>query len=350
LSIEHLHIRQLTEEREELLSPNAVKSRNSRGRERPEPPDPIRTCFQRDRDRIIHCKSFRRLKHKTQAFIAPLGDHYVTRLTHTLEVSQIARTIARALNLNEDLTEAIALGHDLGHTPFGHVGEDVLNELLPGGFKHNEQSLRVVELLEKDGRGLNLTREVRDGIARHSKSSKGIILGEGWGEVGTIEGEVVKISDAVAYINHDIEDAIRAGVISAADLPADAVKALGDTHSKRVNSMVSDIIASSWDVRVSDIIKVRPAIGMGRRVIDAAEALNDFLFERVYDVRAARKETARAREIVRFLYRYYLEHDERLPPEYRVRDESVARRVADYIAGMTDQYALRTEKELKRKR
>ena len=228
----------------------------------------MRTCFQRDRDRIIHSHSFRRLKHKTQAFIAPLGDHYVTRLTHTLEVQQIARTIARALNLNEDLTEAIALGHDLGHTPFGHVGEDVLNELFDGGFKHNEQSLRVVERLEKDGRGLNLTWEVRDGIVRHSKSSKGIILGEGWGPVGTIEGEIVKISDAVAYINHDIEDAIRAGVITGDDLPREAVKILGDRHSKRVNTMVCDIIESSWDVRVGDIIKKRPAIKMSATVID----------------------------------------------------------------------------------
>jgi dGTPase len=348
MSIEHLRIRQLTEQREELLSPFAVKSRLSRGREKPEALDPIRTCFQRDRDRILHSKTFRRLKHKTQAFIAPLGDHYVTRLTHTLEVSQIARTIARALNMNEDLTEAIALGHDLGHTPFGHVGEDVLNELFPGGFKHNEQSLRVVELLEKDGQGLNLTWEVRDGIVSHSKSSKGIILGEGWGKVGTIEGEVVKISDAVAYLNHDIEDAVRAGVITGADLPPTAVKTLGDTHSRRVNAMVSDIIESSWDVRVSDIIKVRPAIRMSLDVIGAAEALNAFLFERVYYVHSARKEAAKARQVVRFLYRYYLENEADLPPEYRLREETTPRRVTDYIAGMTDQFAIRTAKEIRR--
>jgi dGTPase len=349
LDIKSLHLRQLTEAREELLSPNAVKSKNSRGREKPEEPDPVRTCFQRDRDRIIHSKAFRRLKHKTQAFIAPSGDHYVTRLTHTLEVQQIARTIARALNLNEDLTEAIALGHDLGHTPFGHVGEDVLNELFPGGFKHNEQSLRVVDLLEKDGRGLNLTWEVRDGIVRHSKSSKGVILGEGWGDVGTVEGEIVKISDAVAYINHDIEDAIRAGVITGADLPAGAVKVLGTRHSERVNTMVCDIIVSSWDVRVSDIIKDRPAIRMSPEVIGAAETLNDFLFERVYDVRFARRETTRAREVVRFLYQYYVKNTDRLPEEYRRRDDSPGRRAVDYIAGMTDQFALRMAKELKRK-
>jgi dGTPase len=348
VDIINLHIRQLTEAREEGLSPHAVKSLNSHGRKKPEEPDPVRTCFQRDRDRIIHSKAFRRLKHKTQAFIAPLGDHYVTRLTHTLEVQQIARTIARALNLNEDLTEAIALGHDLGHTPFGHVGEDVLDELFPKGFKHNEQSLRVVDLLEKGGRGLNLTWEVRDGIVRHSKSSRGVILGEGWGEVGTLEGEVVKISDAVAYINHDIEDAIRAGVITGADLPAEAVQVLGTRHSKRVNTMVCDIIVSSWDVRVSDIMKKKPGIRMSPTVIGAAEALNDFLFGRVYDVRSARKETTRAREVVRFLYQYYVKNTDRLPPEYRRRDDSPERRAVDYIAGMTDQFALRTARALKK--
>jgi dGTPase len=348
MNIEELHIRELTEEREELLSPNAVKSRLTRGRERPEEPDPVRTCFQRDRDRIIHSNSFRRLKHKTQVFIAPFGDHYVTRLTHTLEVAQIARTVARALNLNEDLVEAIAMGHDLGHTPFGHVGEDVLNELFPGGFKHNEQSLRVVDLLEKDGRGLNLTWEVRDGIARHSKSSQGAILGEGWGPVGTIEGEVVKISDAVAYINHDIEDAIRAGVISAADLPREAVGAVGDSRSRRINTMVSDIIKQSWGVRVCDIIEERPAIRMSARIVSAAGALNDFLFERVYDMQSARRGTARARQVVRFLYRYYVKNEAALPAEYLRSEETVERRVVDYIAGMTDQYALRMARELKK--
>jgi dGTPase len=350
MNIERLHIRQFTEEKEETLSPHGVKSRLSRGRERPEEPDPVRTAFQRDRDRIIHCKSFRRLKHKTQAFIAPLGDHYVTRLTHTLEVQQIARTIARALNLNEDLTEAIALGHDLGHTPFGHIGEDVLNELFPGGFKHNEQSLRVVDFLEKDGQGLNLTWEVRDGIAHHSKSSKGVILGPGWGTVGTLEGEIVKISDAVAYINHDIEDAIRAGVITGADLPRPAVKALGDRHSKRVNTMVCDIIESSWDVRACDIIKTSPAIRISKPVIAAAEALNDFLFKHVYDVHSAKKETAKAREVVSFLYQYYVKHQDKLPPEYSLHGDSAARKAVDYIAGMTDQYALKRAEELKEKK
>ncbi len=345
--IEQLNIRQFTEKREESLSPHAVKSRLSRGRERPERPDPIRTTFQRDRDRIIHCKSFRRLKHKTQVFIAPLGDHYVTRLTHTLEVAQIARTIARALNLNEDLTEAIALGHDLGHTPFGHIGEDVLDELYEKGFRHNEQSLRIVDYLENDGMGLNLTWEVRDGIVNHSKSGTGTILGTDWGEMGTIEGEVVRIADTVAYINHDIGDAIRAGIIVEGDLPLDAVSTLGLTHSLRINTMVSDIVQSSWDVRVSDIIKEKPAIKMSPAVLAAAKTLNSFLTQKVYSVRAAQAETEKAREVVRFLYRYFTENKDKLPAEYRRHADTVARGVVDYIAGMTDQYALRLAEELR---
>jgi dGTPase len=344
--IEERHIRQWLEAREESLSPCAVKSRDSKGRARPEPPSPVRTAFQRDRDRIIHCKSFRRLKHKTQVFIAPLGDHYVTRLTHTLEVSQIARTIARALNLNEDLTEAIALGHDLGHTPFGHTGEDVLDELYPDGFAHNEQSLRIVELLEKDGAGLNLTWEVRDGIVRHSKSGVGV-LGEDWGEVGTLEGEVVKISDMVAYVNHDIGDAIRAGILTERDLPREAGEVLGTTHSGRINSMVCDIIEASWDARTCDIMNKRPAIRMSPPVRAAAETMRAFLFERVYNPRAARKETRRAEAAVRSLYRYFTDHPDALPPEYRRPGDTVARSAVDYIAGMTDQYASRMAKELR---
>ncbi|MDD5338402.1 MAG: deoxyguanosinetriphosphate triphosphohydrolase [Dehalococcoidales bacterium] len=344
--IEELRIRQLTEEREESLSPNAAKSRESKGRERPEEPDPIRTCFQRDRDRIIHCKSFRRLKHKTQVFIAPLGDHYVTRLTHTLEVSQIARTIARALNLNEDLTEAIALGHDLGHTPFGHFGEDTLNELYDKGFRHNEQSLRIVELLEKDGQGLNLTWEVRNGIISHSKSGVAV-LGKDWGEVGTLEGEVVKISDMVAYINHDIGDAVRAGILTEKDLPRKAVKVLGSRHSQRVNTMVSDVVKTSWDVRNHVIIKERPAIRMSPNVLAAANELNDFLFARVYNPHTASTDAAKAKEAVVFFWKYFNEHPEKLPAEYKLHADTVERGVADYIAGMTDQYALRLAEELK---
>jgi len=346
--IEQLNIRQLTEAREESLSPNAVKSKYSRGRARPEEPDLIRTAFQRDRDRIIHCKSFRRLKHKTQVFIAPAGDHYVTRLTHTLEVSQIARTIARALNLNEDLTEAIALGHDLGHTPFGHWGEDTLNELYREGFRHNEQSLRIVDLLEKEGRGLNLTWEVRDGIVNHSKSEVAV-LGKDWGEVSTIEGEVVKISDMVAYINHDIGDAIRAGILTEGDLPLDAIIVLGNSHSRRINTMVSDIIQSSWDVRICDIMSERPRIQMSLAVMSAAETLRDFLFERVYTPSTGRADAANARNVIIFLYQYFNAHADKLPAEYRLHADTIERGVVDYIAGMTDQYALRLAEELNKK-
>lgn len=338
--IEQLKIRQMTEDREEALSPHAVRSRLSRGRERPEAPCPVRTAFQRDRDRIIHSKSFRRLKHKTQVFIAPTGDHYVTRLTHTLEVSQIARTIARALNINEDLTEAISLGHDLGHTPFGHVGEDVLDELYEEGFRHNEQSLRVIDLLEKDGQGLNLTWEVRDGIVNHSKSGVAV-LGEDWGEVGTLEGEVVKISDTVGWINHDIGDAIRAGILREEDLPREAAEVLGKSHSQRINSMVSDIIARSWEARGYDIIEGRPAIKMSPEVLAVANILRDFLFERVYNPNSALEETEKAREVVRSLYRYFIKHEDRMPPEYRLHRDTTERRIVDYIAGMTDHYAMR---------
>jgi dGTPase len=344
--IEQLNVRQLTEAKEESLSPNAAKSRLSKGRERPEDPDPIRTCFQRDRDRIIHCKSFRRLKHKTQVFIAPLGDHYVTRLTHTLEVSQIARTIARALNLNEDLTEAIALGHDLGHTPFGHWGEDTLNELYNKGFRHNEQSLRIVDLLEKDGRGLNLTWEVRDGIVNHSKSQT-TVLGKDWGEVGTLEGEVVKISDMVAYINHDIGDAVRADILTEKDLPHNAVKVLGNAHSARINTMVSDIVQSSWDVRANDIIKERPVVKMSPAVLAAAEEMRDFLFAHVYTPNMERAEATNAKKVIVFLWQYFNRHADKLPAEYRLHADTTERGVADYIAGMTDQYALRLAEELK---
>lgn len=344
--IAQLNIRQTTEEREENLSPHAVRSRLSRGRLREEEPCPVRTAFQRDRDRIIHSKSFRRLKHKTQVFIAPPGDHYVTRLTHTLEVSQIARTIARALNLNEDLTEAIAMGHDLGHTPFGHVGEDVLDELYGSGFRHNEQSLRIVDLLEKDGLGLNLSWEVRDGILNHSKTDVMNILGEDWGEVSTFEGEIVKIADTVAYINHDIGDAVRAGIITEGELPLEAIKVLGISHSQRINTMVCDIIENSWAVHGCGIIKDRPVINMSPEVLSAADILRNFLFERVYNLNSTMEEAEKAREVVRMLYDYFNDHDDRLPPEYRLHGDTTERRVVDYIAGMTDQYAMRLAEEL----
>jgi len=342
--ISRLNIRQITEEREESLSPYAVKSRLSRGRLKPEEPCPVRTAFQRDRDRIIHSKAFRRLKHKTQVFIAPLGDHYVTRLTHTLEVSQIARTIARALNLNEDLTEAISLGHDLGHTPFGHVGEEVLDELYHHGFRHNEQSLRVVELLEKDGKGLNLTWEVRDGIVNHSKA-RADIQGYDAEKASTLEGQVCKIADAIAYINHDIGDAIRADIITENDLPLSAVTVLGRFHSQRINTMVCDIIEHSWSVTGHSIID-NPAIGMSPKVLEATNNLREFLFERVYNVHSAEDEAEKAREVIRQLYKHFNEHQDSLPPEYRAYSDEPERRVVDYIAGMTDQYALRMAEEL----
>ena len=338
-----LNIRQVIEEREEDLSPYAAKSRLSRGRLKPEEPCPIRAAFQRDRDRIIHSKAFRRLKHKTQVFVAPLGDHYVTRLTHTLEVSQIARTISRALNLNEDLTEAIALGHDLGHTPFGHVGEDVLDELCHEGFRHNEQSLRIVDVLENEGRGLNLTLEVRDGILCHSKTLLDI-LGEGKEQPATLEGEVCRIADAIAYINHDIGDAIRAGIITEGDLPLSAISVVGNAHSQRINTMVTDAVKSSW--ASSGNTSGTPGISMSQQVLDASNTLRNFLFENVYNVRSAQEESEKAREVIRQLYDYFKLHDDKLPAEYRLHSPDVERRVVDYIAGMTDHYALRIAEEI----
>jgi dGTPase len=328
------NIREQTEKREEALSPYAAKSKFSRGRLKWEEPCPIRTSFQRDRDRIIHSKAFRRLKHKTQVFIAPLGDHYVTRLTHTLEVSQIARTIARALNLNEDLTEAIALGHDLGHTPFGHIGEEVLNELYHGGFRHNEQSLQ----------GLNLTWEVRDGILNHSKGQVEI-LGEGWGEVNTLEGQICKIADIVAYVNHDVEDAVRAGIISQNDLPKSVIETLGHAHSQRINTLVCDIINCSWLVSGNGNL-TNPTIGMSPEVLRAINILRQFLFDKVYYPSLAGEEAIRAQKVLRLLYSHFLKHEDRLPPEFASLPDSKERKIIDYIAGMTDQYALRLAEEI----
>jgi dGTPase len=341
----HGEIRQRLEEREESLSPYAAKSRSSRGRAKGEPPSPMRTEFQRDRDRIIHSKAFRRLKHKTQVFIAPLGDHYVTRLTHTLEVSQIARSITRALNLNEDLAEAISLGHDLGHTPFGHVGEEVLNELYPHGFRHNEQSLRVVDCLENDGKGLNLTWEVREGILKHSKSNKQNIFGDIGDPPSTLEAQICRIADSVAYINHDIGDAIRAGLVTENDLPPQAIAVLGKSHSKRIDTMVCDIIDQSWAATGLDGRGKPPVITMSPRVLESANKLRLFLFQRVYEVQIARKETERAKQVVRSLYDYFVDNPEKLPREFTGNDEP-ERGVVDYIAGMTDNYALRLAGEL----
>ena len=332
------------EKKESGLSPNAVPSKQSRGRFKNEEPCPVRTSFQRDRDRIIYSNAFRRLKHKTQVFITPQDDHYITRLTHTLEVSQIARTIARALNLNEDLTEAIALGHDLGHTPFGHVGEDVLNELYPQGFRHNQQSLRIVDILENNGHGLNLTWEVRDGILNHSKI-RADIQGEDLGKASTLEGQVCKIADAIAYINHDIGDAIRAGIITEGDLPLSAVTVLGRFHSQRINTMVCDIIEHSW-AATGHSAGDNPAISMSPQILAATNTLREFLFERVYNWTAAQNEAEKARGVIYSLYEYFVKHDDKLPPEHFAHSDEVERRVVDYIAGMTDQYAQQLAEEL----
>ncbi len=338
------NVREQTEKREETLSPYATKSKYSRGRLKREEPCPIRTSFQRDRDRIIYSKAFRRLKHKTQVFIAPLGDHYVTRLTHTLEVSQIARTIARALNLNEDLAEAIALGHDLGHTPFGHIGEEVLNELYKDGFKHNEQGLRVVDLLEKEGQGLNLTWEVRDGILNHSKG-QAEILGEGWGDAYTLEGQICKMADVVAYVNHDVEDAIRAGIISQNDLPKPVLVTLGYVHSQRIDTLVSDIINCSWPVSGNGN-STHASIGMTAKVLDVTNMLRQFLFDEVYYPSLTKDDAVRAHKVLHLLYSHFLEHADRLPQEFISLPDDTERKVIDYIAGMTDQYALRLAEEI----
>jgi len=324
-------IREQTEEIErQILHPNACHSFKSRGRLKKEREGEIRTCFQRDRDRIIHSKAFRRLKHKTQVFLAPRGDHYRTRLTHTLEVSQIARTIAKALRLNEDLTEAIALGHDLGHTPFGHAGEDVLREIYPGGFNHYEQSLRVVDILEKNGEGLNLTYEVRDGILKHSKGKGEVFLTD---NNETLEGAIVRASDVIAYVNHDLDDAIRAGVIRKSHIPSEFLK-LGDTQSKRIDTMVKDVIYNSLSTGLV-------AISMSEEIKRLTYALRDFLYENVYESEAAKREFTKAKKILNDLYEYYLKHPEEVFKEFpKEAVEDKERLVCDFIAGMTDRFAL----------
>ena len=339
-------VRQRLQEREELLSPFAAKSAQSR-RERPEEPSPARTEFQRDRDRIIHSKSFRRLKHKTQVFVAPTGDHFVTRLTHTLETAQVARTIARALNLNEDLTEATALGHDLGHTPFGHAGENALAELLPEGFRHNEQSLRVVEKLERGGQGLNLTWEVREGILKHSKTREDI-LAEGWGTASTLEGQVVKLADSIAYLNHDIADAIRAGLLREEDLPERARAVLGTEHAQRINTLVLDIVETSWAATGEGAKpdEKPPRIAMSEAVAAATNELRDFMFTNVYEWEGQRAEAERAGRVVQFLFQHYLAHPEAITSDFTRPEDALVRRVADYIAGMTDLFALRAAESL----
>jgi dGTPase len=319
----------------EMLSDKAMLSIRSKGRKRPIEDCPLRTCFQRDRDRIIHCKAFRRLINKTQVFLAPEGDHYRTRLTHTLEVSQISRTIARALKLNEDLTEAIALGHDLGHTPFGHVGEDAISEVfailkvrgyenVPDAFHHNEQSLRVIDFIEYDGKGLNLTWEVRDGILHHTGAE----------DPQTLEGKIVKIADRIAYVNHDIDDALRAGILKEDEVPWHIMKLFGAHHGVRINNMVGNLVEFSAG---KDVIAMEPLY------MEAMLELRSFLFKKVYNGSPAKSENGKAKNVVQRLFFLFLENPSLLPEEYRTDDpESLLAKVCDYIAGMTDRFAIRT--------
>jgi dGTPase len=332
------------------LSPLAALAGQSRGRQRPEPESEVRTCFQRDRDRVVHSKSFRRLKHKTQVFIAPVGDHYRTRLTHTLEVSQIARTMARALRLNEDLVEAITLAHDVGHTPFGHSGESAIARLRPDGFRHNLQSLRVVDILEKGGQGLNLTAEVRDGISAHSKPRAGLLEPTAWQTPGTLEGQLVKLADGIAYINHDIDDAIRANMLTVSDLPPAAVTVLGATHGERINTLVMDVVRHNWWVASGDPARAAAdtSIGMSPAVLAAANELRDFMFDHVYHHPVNERERVKAERLIATLYRDFTDHPEKLPAELREsgRRDSVDQMAIDYIAGMTDRFAIRCFLEL----
>ncbi|MEG2604404.1 MAG: deoxyguanosinetriphosphate triphosphohydrolase [Clostridia bacterium] len=311
------------------LSQMAVSARQSKGRERPVTPCDLRTDFQRDRDRIIHCKSFRRLKYKTQVFLSPTGDHYRTRLTHTLEVAQVARTLARSLRLNEDLTEAIALGHDLGHTPFGHIGENTLDKLMHSGFQHNVQSLRMVERLENEGMGLNLCFETRDGILTHS----------GIREPMTLEGWCVRRADRVAYINHDIDDAIRGGILKPFELPRHCTRVLGETHGQRIDTMIRDIVTTSMD---------QPFVRMSEPISDASDELRAFLFERVYHDEWRKKEEERCDYILSALFGHYCEHPEQLPKEYLeiFLTEGAERAACDFVACMTDRYAIDNFAEL----
>jgi len=328
-------IREALEQRErETLAPQAARSADSRGRLHPEPEDDVRPAFQHDRDRIIHSKAFRRLKHKTQVFFAPAGDHYRTRLTHSLEVSQIARTIAKVLQLHEELTESIALGHDLGHTPFGHAGERVLDTLMPGGFRHYEQSLRIVDILENDGRGLNLTWEVRDGIGRHSKGKDGSPVGvEPSKRAATLEGQVMRVADLIAYVNHDIDDAVRAGVLKDAEMPQDAVGVLGSTSSARIARMVKDVVTETQAGGLSEI-------RMSRDVLDATLAMRAFLFDAVYENEIATAEFKKATAILGGLWERVRERPVDLLDPRIIETEGLDVAAKDFLAGMTDRFAV----------
>jgi dGTPase len=334
-------LREQLEARErEILAPQASRSADSRGRLRPEKEDDVRPAFQRDRDRIIHCKAFRRLKHKTQVFFAPTGDHYRTRLTHTLEVSQIARTIAKVLRLHEELTEAIALGHDLGHTPFGHAGERVIDGLMPGGFNHYEQSLRIVDVLENDGRGLNLTWEVRDGIAKHSKGKSGAPVGMPEAmRASTVEGQIMRVADLIAYVNHDIDDATRAGLLKAEDLPAEPVAILGASSSARIAALVRDVVTETM---AGDLAEIR----MSDRVLGAVLALRSFLFSAVYENTIATAEFKKAAGILSGLWEKVRERPDDFLDLRTVETEGLDAATRDFIAGMTDRYAVRLFEQL----
>jgi len=334
-------IREQLEQRErEILAASAAKSADTRGRLRTEAEDPIRPAFQRDRDRIIHCKAFRRLKHKTQVFFAPTGDHYRTRLTHTLEVSQIARSIAKVLRLNEELTEAIALGHDLGHTPFGHAGERILNDLIPGGFNHYEQSLRIVDVLESEGAGLNLTWEVRDGIARHSKGKSGMPVGaDPEHRASTIEGQVARVADIIAYVNHDIDDAVRAGLLRDADLPKERVTVLGRSSSERIGRMVTDVVHQTLDGGMTEI-------RMSDAMLDATFGLRSFLFEAVYENEVATAEFKKAGALLRGLWEKVRETPSAYLDAGTLDKEGLDVAAKDFLAGMTDRYAVNLYEQL----
>lgn len=307
-----------------LICPFGILSADSKGRQKTEDPCPIRTCFQRDVDRITHSKAFRRLKHKTQVFLQPEGDHYRTRLTHTLEVTRLARTIARALRVNEDLTEAIGLGHDLGHTPFGHAGERALREIHPGGFKHYEQSLRVVDIIERDGAGLNLCYETRMGILNHTYGSQD----------DTVEATIVRFADRIAYINHDLDDAIRAGILTNGDIPSEIRKTLGDRKSQRINTILTDLIENSLDGKIQ----------MSDKMADTYDMFHNFMYDRVYYNPKAKSEESKVKGILGGIYEYYVNHPDKLPEDYKniSHTDGLDRAVCDYVAGMTDSYAMDT--------
>ncbi|RLT39198.1 MAG: deoxyguanosinetriphosphate triphosphohydrolase [Chloroflexi bacterium] len=336
MSVDPARLQRLREQmaaREASLHPLATRD-TAATRGRPEPLDPIRLAFQVDRDRVIHTRAFRRLKHKTQVFVHPDSDHVVTRMTHTIEVQQVARTIARALNLNEDLAEAIGFAHDLGHTPFGHAGEEQLATLLPEGFRHNEQSLRIVDLLENGGRGLNLTDQTREGILKHSKT-RDSVASEAWGSASTLEGQIVKLADSIAYLNHDIQDAIRAELIAESQLPSTAHTVLGRTHSDRVAALVTDCVLAS----VETFEAAAPHIRLSDEVLAATDALREFMFERVYLHPDVLKEAERGQQVVEALFVHYESRPAEIPG-WSLPDDPPWRRAADYVSGMTDGYAL----------